>query len=213
LRFVVNDGNTILESNFANNVSAPVPVRFVSQALPQLRATALSLQDGLQPGDTVAPTFQITNYGTAASGPVEVALVASTSRDFNLGSSIVALYTINNVPSQSVSPVRVAARGHRRLAGTTLVDSLNPGANVITFTGDNVTLPTSPDTYFIGLVVDPYNKLTQLSTPTNRLEQIRQVGRTGTGLPASGVITSPLVGQFPNTPDGEPIGLVNTNAL
>ena len=51
----------------------------------------------MQPGDTIAPTFQITNVGTASTasqGPVQVALVASVTPDFNLGSSIVAIYTL-----------------------------------------------------------------------------------------------------------------------
>ena len=52
-----------------------------------------------------------------------------------------------------------------------------------TFTGAAVTLPTSPGTYFLGIVVDPNNKLNQLSLPANRLEQIRVVGPATPGLP------------------------------
>ena len=78
----------MLESNFSNNVSAPIPVRFISQALPQLQATALDLPDALQPGDTVVPTFQITNLGTAntdTQAPVQVALVASVTPELHPG--------------------------------------------------------------------------------------------------------------------------------
>ncbi len=206
-----------LESSFTNNVSAPIPVRFISQALPQLQATALDLPDALQPGDTVAPTFQITNLGTAntdTQGPVQVALVASTTPDFNLGSSIVGLYTLPaGIPGQSSAPVANSARHHARLYESKIYNNnVTPLQNVETYTGAAVTLPTSPSTYYLGVVIDPYNTLTQLSLPANRLELIRTVGPATSGLPPAGVVSTPLspVPQFPNPPDGVPIGNVNT---
>jgi hypothetical protein len=205
-----------LESSFTNNVSAPIPVRFISQALPQLQATALDLPDALQPGDTVAPTFQITNLGTAntdTQGPVQVALVASTTPDFNLGSSIVGLYTLPaGIPGQSSAPVANSARHHARLYESKIYNNnVTPLQNVETYTGAAVTLPTSPSTYYLGVVIDPYNTLTQLSLPANRLELIRTVGPATSGLPPAGVVSTPLspVPQFPNPPDGVPIGNVN----
>ncbi len=205
-----------LESSFTNNVSAPIPVRFISQALPQLQATALDLPDALQPGDTVAPTFQITNLGTAntaTQGPVQVALVASVTPDFNLGSSIVGLYTLPaGIPGQSSAPVANSARHHARLYESKIYNNnVTPLQNVETYTGAAVTLPTSPSTYYLGVVIDPYNTLTQLSLPANRLELIRTVGPATSGLPPAGVVSTPLspVPQFPNPPDGVPIGNVN----
>ncbi|MGD0043509.1 MAG: hypothetical protein ABSE84_24405, partial [Isosphaeraceae bacterium] len=56
---------------------------------------------------------------------------------------------------------------------------------------------------------DPYNTLTQLSLPANRLELIRTVGPATSGLPPAGVVSTPLSQQFPNPPDGKPIGNVN----
>jgi hypothetical protein len=37
IRLVANQTQSVLESNFSNNVSAPIPVRFISQALPANR--------------------------------------------------------------------------------------------------------------------------------------------------------------------------------
>ena len=205
----------MLESSFSNNVSAPIPVRFISQALPQLQATALDLPDALQPGDTVVPTFQITNLGTAntdTQAPVQVALVASVTPDFNLGSSIVALYTLPaGIPGQSSAPVKNSAHHHARLYGSTIYNNnVTPAQNVETFTGTAVTLPTSPSKYYLGLVIDPNNTLNQLSLPANRLELIRTVGPATSGLPPAGVVsTTPLSQPFPNPPDGVPIGNVN----
>jgi hypothetical protein len=200
----------------SNNVSAPIPVRFISQALPQLQATALDLPDALQPGDTVVPTFQITNLGTAntdTQAPVQVALVASVTPSFTLGSSIVALYTLPaGVPGQSSAPVKNSAHHHARLYGSTIYNNnVTPAQNVETFTGAAVTLPTSPSTYYLGLVIDPNNTLKQLSLPANRLELIRTVGPATSGLPPAGVVSTPLspLPQFPNPPDGVPIGNVN----
>jgi len=216
IRLVANVNQSINESSIANNVSAPIPVRFIAPALPRLQATALDLPDSLQPGDTVAPTFQITNLGTANTdlqGPVQVALVASTTPDFNLGSSIVGLYTLPaGIPGQSDVAVASSARHHARLYGSaTGKNNVTPGANVETFTGAAVTLPTTPATYYLGLVIDPYNTLTQLSLPANRLELIRTVGPATSGLPPAGVVSTPSnpVPQFPNPPDGVPIGLIN----
>ena len=174
----------------SQTLSAAIPVRFVSQALPELRTTALDVPSVMQPGDTIAPTFQITNLGTAsttAQGPVQVALVASVSPDFNLGSSIVALYTLPSaIPGASDAPVGNTARHHARLFGRQRVrNNVNPGNNVETFTGTAVTLPASPSDYYLGIVVDPNNTLKQLSLPANRLEQIgRGPGGPGCRRPA-----------------------------
>lgn len=216
IRLVANETHSVLESKFSNNVSAPIPVRFISQALPQLQATALDVPDSMQPGDTIVPTFQITNLGTAntdTQGPVQVALVASVTPDFNLGSSIVALDTLpSGIPGQSSAPVKNSARHHARLQGATIYNNnVTPAQNVETFTGAAVTLPTSPSTYFLGLVIDPFNSLTQLSLPANRLELIHVVGPPISGLPPAGVVSTALspVPQFPNPSDGVLIGNVN----
>ncbi|WP_165232228.1 hypothetical protein [Aquisphaera insulae] len=218
VRLVANDGNSVVESNVGNNVSPAIPVRFIYRSAPMLRTSALSLPTTLNPGDTVAPTFQIANLGTAAAaaGSVQVALVASTTPDFNLGSSIVGLYTIpTSIAPASASTTSIAGAKHRRLFGSLVsaTENVNPGANTIIYTGSAVTLPTSPGTYYLGVVIDPYNKLSQISAPTNRLEQIRLVGPNTSGLPAAGVSGTASTTDFPNPADGQPIGLVNTATL
>ena len=88
------------------------------------------------------------------------------------------------------------------------------GNNVETFTGAAVTLPTSPCIYYLGVVIDPYNTLKQLSLPANRLEQIRTVVGPSSGLPAAGVVSPPLIRpQFPTAPTGQRSALVNPNGV
>jgi hypothetical protein len=173
----------------------------VSRALPELRATALDVQTPLEPGDTIIPTITVTNLGTAAtSGPLEVALVASTTPNFTVGSSVVALYDITSsipgaaqVPPGGVIPA---------FSATTSI--LN---NAYTFTGPAVTLPTTPAKYYLGVVVDPYGQVAQLSTPKDALEQIQVVGPNNSGLPPAGVISTGNLNPFPEPASGVFIGI------
>ena len=208
----------MLESNFSNNVSAPIPVRFVSGHCQSFKATALDVPDSLQPGDTVAPTFQITNLGTANTdpqGPVAGSPCGIHVTRFQPGQlDCGALYTAlghseaSPTPRCRIAHVIMPGSGH-----TIYNNNVTPGANVVTYTGAAVTLPTSPSTYYLGVVVDPYNTLKQLSLPANRLELIHTVGPATSGVATAGVVSTPLspVPQFPNTPDGSTIGLVNTS--
>jgi hypothetical protein len=186
VRLVANAARNVVEADTSNDLSTPIPVSVVSTALPELRATALGVPSTLSPGDTITPTISIANLGTAASGtPVQVALVASTSKSFTVGSSIVALYDI-----------------------TTSIPGASEGSsNVFTFTAPAVTLPTSPSTYYLGIVVDPYGKIPQLSLPKNVFEQIHVVGATGSGLSAAGVVSTPNNNPFPEPPNGTFIGI------
>jgi hypothetical protein len=211
IRLVANVNNAVVQSSHANDVSAPIPVNFIATALPELRVSALALPPSLQPGDTVAPTIQITNLGTApAPAGTQVALVASVTPDFTLGSSIVALYTLPSAISAS-SSATVSLRGkHGRVLSPGFSSmNVNPGSNVLTLTGTPATLPASPSRYFVGVVIDPNNLLPQLSTPANRLEQARIVGPSN-GLPPAGVISSTTALAFPNPPDGVAIGLTKS---
>ena len=70
------------------------PVMIASQALPELRATDLDVAGVPAAGRHDPADITIVNYGTAYSGePVQVALVASTTPSFTVGSSIIALYS------------------------------------------------------------------------------------------------------------------------
>ncbi len=201
VHLIVNSTGTVLESNNRNNGTPPLKVVVAPAALPELRATDLELPATLQPGDTVEPTIQITNFGTANSGqPIEVALVASTTPNFTVGSSIVALYSLqtNIPPASAVPPGGIIAA---------FSQTLNPLTNSFTFTGPAVTLPTSPATYFLGVVVDPYGKIPQLSLPANPLAEIRTVGPPVNGLPPAGVVSTPNSNAFPFSPSGTFIGI------
>lgn len=210
IRLVANESRTVLESNYRNNLSAPIPVRLLpAPATPTLRAVKLDLPANLVPGDTVFPTVQIANLGSAAipaGTPVDVALVASTTPDFNLGSSIVSVETIdtgfpgvNNTPG----PRWKGPKGAIHALG----NSLQPPNNIVTFAGPLATLPTSPDFYYIGIVIDPENKLNLPNQPANRLEVIQTV-EARPGQEPGGVIVSPSLLPFQYPADGRPIGIV-----
>jgi hypothetical protein len=204
VRFIANSNDALQEASQVNNVSKAVPVSLTPSALPQLRAIALYVPAVMQPGDTISPTIQVENLGTAATdvqGPVQVALVASVTPTFTLGSSIVALYTVDNIPSVSETPTG----GNYKTFAQKIV---NTPANVVTISGSPVTLPTSPATYFLGVVVDPNGTLNQLRLPSNVFSLIHTVGPKNAGLPPAGVINSGNTGAFPNAPNGEIIGNV-----
>ncbi len=138
------------------------------------------------------------------SGSVQVALVASVTPTFTLGSSIVALYTVDNIPAVSETPTK----GNYKTFAKNIVNS---APNVVTISGSPVTLPTSPTTYYLGVVVDPYGKLTQLSLPSNVFSLSHKVGpgNSGSGLPPAGVVsTTGNTSPFPIAPNGQIIGNV-----
>jgi hypothetical protein len=201
--FVANSTDAFLESNYANNISKPVAVQVAPSPLPELRAIGLSIPSNLQPGDTIDPVITIENIGTAdtdSQGPVTVELVASVTRSFTLGSSVVAKYTVSNIPAVSEAPTRAKYR--------TFASQILPApANVITIAGTAVTLPTSPGNYYLGVVIDPDNDIKQLKRPANAFEVIHVVGPARKTLSASGVVSTGNTGQFPVAPSGESVGV------
>lgn len=211
--FQTNPGNTFLESEARNNLSPSVPVRVIGRSLPSLQAVGLSVPDTLNPGDAIVPTFSIANMGTAATqnqGKVQVALVASVDRQFTLGSSIVALYEIDNIPALADTPIKSYFRNGRVNARRASGGNLTNNNNVVTVNGSAVTLPTSPSTYYLGLVIDPYNKLAQLPQSGDRFQLIRTVGPNTSGLPAAGPITTgggSSNSSFPTLVNGNSVGL------
>ena len=128
VHLIANANSKILESHKIIDFGPPIPVMVASRALPELSATSLDVPPFMQPGDTIVPTITITNLGTAASGPVQVALVASTSKSFTVGSSIVALYTLTS----SIPPASEVPPGGTIAAFS---QTANPPNNTFTFTG------------------------------------------------------------------------------
>jgi hypothetical protein len=201
--FLANSSNSTLEVTRANNLSRPVAVQVTRQPLPELRAIALAVPSSLSPGDTITPEIQIENLGTAdpnLQGPITVDLVASVTRSFTLGSSIVASYTVDSVPAVSQTPTR----GNYKTFAKLIIDK---PANVVTIPGLAVTLPTSPARYYLGVVIDPNGTINQLNLPKNNFELIHVVGPKTKHLPPAGVVSSPNTGQFPNPPSGTLIGV------
>ena len=181
--------------------------------MPKVAAVSLALPPTLQPGDTIQPNIQVANFGsvdTATQGPITVALVASVDREFGPGSSVIATYTLDNIAGIDTVPSTSQAFGQET------IDTPN---NVATIIGTPVTLPASPRTYFIGVVVDPTNSIRQLrkigrhKARTTGLSLIREVGPPVDGLPPAGVVvagggTSNQPFPFPLTPNttvGNPI--------
>lgn len=209
LWFQANATGTVFESDTTNNVSHPVPLT-IEAPLPELAAVGLDVPARMQPGDTIQPNIRIANLGTvdsAPQGPVTVELVASTTPTFNpADSTVIAAYSIDSIPPQSLVPAQ----------GAVFADAnLTPGENVVTIAGDPVTLPTSPRTYYIGVVVDPANQIQQLKNvpqfhkSLNQLTLIRKVGPPIPGLPPAGVNVAGGVANvpvFPNAFGGIQVG-------
>ncbi len=208
LFFQVNATGSLLESDTSNNVSKLVPLT-IEAPLPELATVGLDLPPTIQPGDTVQPNIRIANFGpadTSPQGPFTVALVASTTPTFNQGSTIVATYTISNIPSESQVATQGSVFGDANLI---------PQKNVVTIAGSPVTLPTSPRTYYLGVVIDPTNQLKQLqrvpqfSRPLNVFNLPHKIGPPIKFLPPAGVLVAggvTNVPQFPLPFGGNPVG-------
>jgi len=210
--FRANASGSVLESQAQNDTSQSVPVRVYGRFLPLLQATALDVPATMRPGDTIRPVIQIANLGTAPTrlqGNLQVALVASVDPTFTLGSSIVGIYDIGNIASQSNTPIRSYNKNGRVNLQRAARDNLTPNNNVATIIGDPVTLPTSPATYYLGVVIDPNSKIQQLPSTLKRFQLIMRVGPNTAGLPPAGVISTGGSSNnlpFPNTPNGVSVG-------
>ena len=154
--FAINPTGNVSESDYTNNSSRSSQPVLIEAPFPELVVTAIDVPPIMQPGDTIQPTIRIANLGpasTSTQGPVTVDLVASTTRKFTSGSSILATYSVANVPGTS------QVSSGTQIFGDT---NLNPQNNTVTITGAAVTLPTSPKVYFIGVVVDPNHTIRQI---------------------------------------------------
>ena len=144
MTLVANDSNTILQESEAGNVfHVPQAVK-ITNPLPNLQVVAEDITSPLEPGDVIAPTIRIANFGAGnpgTQGPVTVELVASLDKDFGPGDSVVASYTISSLPGLSNVPTTNGFTGN---------DNLIPPANINTTTISPVKLPTSPGFYYPG---------------------------------------------------------------
>lgn len=188
--FRANDDQSVLEIDTTNNrARAAQPVRLAAY-LPELAVEAFDAPPILSPGDAIAPSFRIANYGTAATilqAPVTVQLVASTDRFYGPTDIVLATYTIPNIPPLSTSP----AFGRTVLGNVTL----DAASNTRTVGGEVAVLPTEPGSYYIGLIVDPLQQIRQIRDIDGPrvpiLEGLRVVGPAIHGVPTTSTTATP----------------------
>ncbi len=211
LTLVVNNNQSILQINQSQNIyHVPKPVTIKNVGLPNLQVAALDIPSALQPGDVIAPTIQIVNYGTAnpnAQGPVKVELVASLNKTFGPGDSVVGSFVINSLPGVSGVPTENSTL----IGGTNLI----PLPNEFTTTLAPVKLPTSPGTYYLGIVIDPKHQINQTYAPNPALRNIVQVGPRDPLLPPTTLttVTDGVTPVFPALPSTIIGPTVSGNAL
>ena len=141
-------------------MSKPVAVQVTSQPLPELRVIGLAVPSRMQAGDTIDPTIVLENFGTADSGPVTVDLVESVTKSFTLGSSIIASYTVSNVPGGFGVAHReeTTRRSPSKSSVSRKTSSVSPAACS--------RCRRAPKHYYLGVVVDPNGAIKQLSQPS-----------------------------------------------
>jgi hypothetical protein len=199
--FAVDPFHTIPEADFTNNASGPKPL-VIAAPLPELVGVGLDVPPVMQPGDTINPNIRIDNLGpadTAAQGPVTVALVASTTPTFNSRSTIVASYTVANIPGIQNVPEQSPTIAP--------LNSLTMPANSVIIAGTPVTLPAFPKNYFLGVVIDPNLTIKQLQ----RIGKVKGIGSSFTlshrvgppirNLPPAGVVTPGGTASTPTFPN------------
>lgn len=202
VNFRVNEDRAVVEENHRNNVQRiGVPVQ-TAVYLPDLYAIALNTPPVMQPGDFIAPVIKIANYGTAdpgIQGSFNVDIVASTDQTFGPGDKVLTQFTVNSLSPLSFVPSE----------NTVLGDvNVNDPINVLTLQSPNVQLPTGSTSYFIGVIVDPDDKIREIHEvgrgTNSTLSPIRPVGPPIAGLPPAGVVSDPAPASnvFPFAPFG-----------
>ena len=202
LTYVVNNEGTFTEASLANNIyHVPNPITVTTSALPDLQVVAFNVPSTLQPGDVIAPTIRIANFGTAdpaAQGPVTVDIVASLNKTFGPGDAVVASYVIDSIPGST---------------GVPTYGSIADEANVIPPPNQNTTmvapfkLPTTPGFYYLGVIIDPFHTINQSYAPSPNLIDPVPVGPPSQFLPP-GTLLFTTEGQVPVFP-AAPVTVVN----
>ena len=207
--------NNVFQLASGHAISKPIPVS-IEAPLPEVVTVGFDAPPVMQPGDTIQPNIRITNIGpgdTATQGTLQVALVASTTKTFTSGSSIVYLY--NYTDPNTGAAVNLPGISSIATKGRELGDAnQSPPDNVATISLPPVTLPTSPRTYYLGIVIDPNHNLKQLSGVSSAasvtyLGLVRKVGPPIAHLPAAHVLTNggtSLIPVFPYPLNGVPVG-------
>ena len=199
--FLVNANHTSPEGDFTNNLQrTPSPVQLAVN-LPDLYTTALYTPPVMQPGDFIAPTIKVANYGTAdpaLQGTFEVDLVASTDGFFGPGDTVLTRFTVSSVP-----PLALVPSYNTVLGNVGVVDPINE----ITLNSPAVQLPVGDQPYFIGVIIDPTNQIREIHEvgrgPNSALDPLRRVAPVP-GLPPATTVgdAAPVGNVFPIPPFG-----------
>ncbi len=188
-----------------------VPVQ-TAPALPDLFGYSLDTPPVMQAGDTIRPTVQVVNYGTVnpdTQGSFDVILVASDDQFYGPGDVVLARTTVTSLAPLSSVP----------MANVVLGDvNIDTPINVTTLAANfDVVLPSTPSSYFIGVVVDPENTIQEISElgrgPDPILNPIKVVGPGLHAFPPAGPVmdAAPPDNLFPYPPFG-PIPAPDTGA-
>jgi hypothetical protein len=181
LTLVVNNNQSILQESNSQNVYRVPKAVSITASLPDLQVSAFDIPSSLQPGDVIAPTIRIANFGTAnidTQGP---------------GDSVIGSFVINSLPGLSGVPTQTAVTGDT---------NLTPLANTYTTTLSPVALPSKPGTYYIGIVIDPTHAINQTYAPNPALRDVVQVGPRDADLGPTTLLvnTNGVVPVFPALP-------------
>ena len=196
--FRADDTNTVSEIDNTNNVSRGAQSVQLFAPLPQLAIIALDVPPVISPGDAIAPSFKIANFGTVDTQPqgdVLVQIVASTDRNYGPEDIILGSYNIANI-----EPLANAPTLHQTVLGDVTLDNQ---PNILTIGGQEFTLPSDPKQYFIGVIADPLHTIRQISDldgpRSSLLSEIQVVGPPIHGLPPANAIgtKAPTANIFP----------------
>lgn len=206
--FEADTNNVIAEVDETNNFQLKgVPV-VIQPPLPELSGVVFDVPRIVQPGDSLRPTIKIANFGTvdpAAQAPVLVYLVASTDEDFGPGDTILADFLIEPDPITGVEvrPLSDVPLASPRALQADIVTIYNQ-PNVVTLVSPQVTTPTEPGEYFVGVIIDPNEEIVQISDlnegRSSRLFPVRPVGPRQRFLPPAGILRGPSTSRFPVRP-------------
>lgn len=207
LYFMADANHQVVELDEANNRDLH-PFQFTLAApLPDVNAIAMSNSQPLRPGDLITNDFKLVNSGTVNTNtqqPFFVDLVRSNDLVYQPGrDEVLARYQIGgNQALSNIQPSALASRKRLYYPTQNLTD-LNDIATVIS---SPVNLPFQPNSYYIGLVVDPTRQLTERGetrrTPI-RLTNVKLVTGANSALPPADVLAPPPIdptATFPYRP-------------
>ena len=189
-------GRAVQEIDERNNTTGDaVPVRLFPRqlALPDLEGLTLDAPPQLRPGEVIQPTIQIANFGPVPSDfnqkvPVTAFLVASQDPFFGPGDAIVDRIDLGSIPGLSQAPSRSTVLGDV---------NLDPAPNITTLVRPAVMLPSTPQAYFLGLIVDPNDAIQEIGEvgrgPSPRLQQVRFVAGDGIGAAPDTRVNGPSI--------------------